>query len=102
MNWQDKINKAKETGSFTYEDHIDAGHWETCAVGEIFKIDKTPAYIPMGTVAKRTQLTELGYEFERAVLEDKAEYAEVIYKQIKELKNEKAKQKEEEGKDSVR
>ena len=60
MNWQERINRARETGEFT-EEEVDelANVYDKCAVAEFNG--------SVGSHAKTATLSDLGMEFWRAL-----------------------------------
>ena len=67
MNWQERINRAKDSGQFTQEDNYLASSFDTCAVGE-----------QSGEFA----LIRLGLDFLDAVHADDAYHAQEVYDSI--------------------
>ena len=41
ITWDDKIKKAEIKGVFSFDDTIKADDWQTNALGEMYKLDKT-------------------------------------------------------------
>lgn|GEM_PF-7116915 len=71
MTWKDRIEAAKDNGSFSDEDKALARSWETCAVGE-----NLPA------VKVSSDVKRLGEDFNGAVQQDDVRQAEHICDRI--------------------
>lgn len=78
MNWYERIQAAKVTGKFAYDDYYVAGNWATCAVGE--RIGNM-VNISMND-PRRCGLITLGCSFAAAIVQNNVEQVEQLYNKI--------------------
>ena len=75
MSWKAIIEAAEKRGSFTVPNKRKAWSWKTCAVGETVKLQ-------FNEEPKDLVVNELGFEFSRAVQNDKPTHAKYLLREI--------------------
>ena len=81
LSWAERIEKAKESGQFSADDHNAVVEWKSCAVGEMagYPAEEKEA---VAYALDNSNLFILGLDFLTAVTEDRIKDAESIYKKI--------------------
>ena len=86
VTWEERLALAAECGEFSTEDHLKAGKWPSCAVGERFGI--TREALQTDGSPRHQRISELGIRFMDAVKCNNVKGAARIYLAIRRFKAE--------------